>query len=269
MINPLDTHALVLAPVFTPQGTQLGTIDSVRVDPGSGWPRWASLQTTEGTTLIPLAHATLTAGVLQVPYGVELVRAAPRITPPGAPPSPAQTAQLSAYYGPFDDPTTTPALSSPSDLSTSGPAATAAVPTASPPSSVHPAEDSNPLVATRSEEQLRVATESVPVGTVRVSKHIVTEEKTITVQLRREELRLEHVPLTPTEHPGHGAAHEVGAGKDVVIVLHAEQANVTTEIVPIERVTVHTDVITEQQSLWGTVSHEEVTINDDTQPGRE
>jgi len=134
---------------------------------------------------------------------------------------------------------------------------------------VHPAEDSNPLVVTRSEEQLRVATESVPVGTVRVSKHIVTEEKTITVQLRREELRLEHVPLTPTEHPGHGAAHEVGAGKDVVIVLHAEQANVTTEIVPIERVTVHTDVITEQQSLWGTVSHEEVTINDDTQPGRE
>ncbi len=34
MINPVDTHALVGAPVFTPQGTQLGTIDSVRVDPG-------------------------------------------------------------------------------------------------------------------------------------------------------------------------------------------------------------------------------------------
>ncbi len=63
MINPVDSPALVGAPVSTPQGTQLGTIDSVRVDPGSGWfPRWASVQTTEGTTLIPLAHATLTAG---------------------------------------------------------------------------------------------------------------------------------------------------------------------------------------------------------------
>ncbi len=157
------------------------------------------------------------------------------------------------------------AATSPSDLSASGPEATTAVPTASPPSPVHPAEDSNPLVVTRSEEQLRVATESVPVGTVRVSKHIVTEEKTITVQLRREELRLEHEPLTPTEHPGHDAAHEVGAGEDVVIVLYAEWANVTTEIVPIEQATVHTDVLTEQQSLWGTVSHEEITINDDAQ----
>ena len=48
-------------------------------------------------------------------------------------------------------------------------------------------------------------------------------------------------------------------------MLYAERANVTTEVVPIEQVTVHTDVLTEQQSLWGTVSHEEITINDDAQ----
>jgi len=59
-------------------------------------------------------------------------------------------------------------------------------------------------------------------------------------------------------------AHELGTGQDVVIVLYAERANVTTEVVPVEQVTVHTDVVTEQQSLWGTVSHEEITINDDT-----
>jgi len=147
MINPLDTHALVLAPVFTPQGTQLGTIDSVRVDPGSGWPRWASLQTTEGTTLIPLAHATLTAGVLQVPYGVELVRAAPRITPPGAPPSPAQTAQLSAYYGPFDDPTTT-RLRRSAPPATSPPAGPQPPPLSPP--RPHPRRCTQPRTATRS-----------------------------------------------------------------------------------------------------------------------
>jgi len=113
-------------------------------------------------------------------------------------------------------------------------------------------------------EQLQVATESVPVGTVRASKHVVTEEKTIIVQLRREELRLEHEPLTPTEHPSDDVAHELGTGQDVVIVLYAERANVATEVVPVEQVTVHTDVLTEQQSLWGTVSHEEITINDDT-----
>ncbi len=135
---------------------------------------------------------------------------------------------------------------------------------AEPPTSPSPAEQPDPLVVTRSEEQLQVATESVPVGTVRVSKHVVTEEKTIIVQLRREELRLEHEPLTPTEHPSDDVAHELGTGQDVVIVLYAERANVATEVVPVEQVTVHTDVLTEQQSLWGTVSHEEITINDDT-----
>ncbi len=50
----------------------------------------------------------------------------------------------------------------------------------------------------------------------------------------------------------------------MVIVLYAARANVTTEVVPVEQVTVHTDVVTEQQSLWGTVSHEGITINDDT-----
>jgi len=47
-------------------------------------------------------------------------------------------------------------------------------------------------------------------------------------------------------------------------VLYAERANVATEVVPVGQVTVHTDVITERQSLSGTVSHEEITINDDT-----
>jgi len=152
---------------------------------------------------------------------------------------------------------------SPSDLSASGPEATTAVPTASPPSPVHPAEDSNPLVVTRSEEQ-RVATESAPVGTVRVSKHIITEEKRSPCNCAAKNSASNTNPSPPPSTPATMRPTNSAPGEDVVIVLHAEQANVTTEIVPIERVTVHTDVLTEQQSLWGTVSHEEITINDDT-----
>jgi len=37
----------------------------------------------------------------------------------------------------------------------------------------------------------------------------------------------------------------------VVIVFYAERANVTTEVVPVEQVTVDTDVVAEQQSLRG------------------
>jgi len=145
MINPVDGPALVGAPVFTPQGTQLGTIDSVRVDPGSGWPRWASVQTTEGTTLIPLAHATLAAGVLQVPYAAELVRAAPRIPPPGTPPHQRR---------PHNSRRTTAPSTTPPPLRRSAPPATFPPPGPQPPPlsppRPHPRRCTQPRTATRS-----------------------------------------------------------------------------------------------------------------------
>ena len=52
------------------------------------------------------------------------------------------------------------------------------------------------LVITRSAEQLRTTTETVVVRRLRLRKYIVTEERTITVQLRREEFRIEELPAT-------------------------------------------------------------------------
>ena len=48
---------------------------------------------------------------------------------------------------------------------------------------------------TRSEEQLRVGTEQVGATRVRLVKYVVTEEVQITVPIRREEIRVEQVPL--------------------------------------------------------------------------
>lgn len=98
---------------------------------------------------------------------------------------------------------------------------------------------------------------------MRVSKHVVTEESRLSCSCAARSSASNTSP-SPPEHPSDDVAHELGTGQDVVIVLYAERANVATEVVPVEQVTVHTDVLTEQQSLWGTVSHEEITINDDT-----
>lgn len=54
-----------------------------------------------------------------------------------------------------------------------------------------------PVIVTRSEEQARIRTLSVPVERVRVRKVIVTEEKQITVTIRREELRIDRSPIDP------------------------------------------------------------------------
>ncbi len=51
--------------------------------------------------------------------------------------------------------------------------------------------------------------------------------------------------------------------RSFVVVIRGMSTGIT-EVVTVEQVTVRTDVVTEQQSLWATVSHEEFTIDDDT-----
>ncbi|WP_324275183.1 YsnF/AvaK domain-containing protein [Blastococcus brunescens] len=56
---------------------------------------------------------------------------------------------------------------------------------------------------TRSEERLVVGTERVATTRARLVKYIVTEEVQITVPIRREEIRLEEVPIdAPDDGPG-------------------------------------------------------------------
>ncbi|WP_286966834.1 MULTISPECIES: DUF2382 domain-containing protein [Arsenicicoccus] len=68
---------------------------------------------------------------------------------------------------------------------------------------------------TRSEEELFVTTRPVESGRVRVSKRVVTEERTITV--RREELVVEELPARaslPADHDGVTGAGDRADGED-------------------------------------------------------
>ena len=116
----------------------------------------------------------------------------------------------------------------------------------------------------RSEERLHVGTLSVPVERVRVRKVVVTEERTVTVTVRREELRVEREPIAPGD-----VVQEQLAGPDqdprvVEMVLHEERVVVEREVVPVERVRVVVDRVTTQQPVEATLSHEEVVVEGDT-----
>ena len=104
--------------------------------------------------------------------------------------------------------------------------------------------DARPRAMTRSEEQLRVRTESLPVGRVRLRKHIVTEYEQVTVPVQREEIRLEQEPIggpvAEVDSVAGGAIGDqvpgqVGAGDEHEVALHAERPVVRTETVPVER----------------------------------
>ncbi|MCW2604011.1 MAG: uncharacterized protein JWN61_2146 [Pseudonocardiales bacterium] len=110
---------------------------------------------------------------------------------------------------------------------------------------------------TRSEEQLRVGTEQVEAGRARLRKHVVTENVTTTVPVSHEEVRIEREPITDANR---GAAM---SGADITeeeheVTLHAERPVVTTEAVPVERVRLATETVTEDETVSGTVRKEKI-----------
>ncbi|WP_181439723.1 DUF2382 domain-containing protein [Curtobacterium sp. MCBD17_028] len=119
------------------------------------------------------------------------------------------------------------------------------------------------VAVTRSEERLVVRTDAVPVRRVRIRKVIVSEERTVTVTVRREELRVEEESLDGTDVVDPGTVLPIGSADAIELVLHEEQVEVVTRVVPVERVRVVTDVVTEQRSLTETVGHEEVDVVDE------
>jgi uncharacterized protein (TIGR02271 family) len=118
-----------------------------------------------------------------------------------------------------------------------------------------------PVEVVRSEEQLHIHTVSVPVERVRVQKVIVTEERTITVTVRREELRLVREPVRPGEEPSAEVATFDSGDRVIDMVLHEEQIVIGRQVVPVERVRVVVDRVVTQQSVTAELSHEEVDVS--------
>jgi stress response protein YsnF len=138
----------------------------------------------------------------------------------------------------------------------------------------------------RSEEQLRVGTERVAATRVRLVKYVVTEEVQITVPIRREEIRIEEVPIDATDDgsPGeslvagpdtygaHSArpAGSVGGpagGLPDEVILHTERPVVTVEVVPRERVRLRTELVQGQETVTGQVQREEIVVDETPSAG--
>ena len=128
-------------------------------------------------------------------------------------------------------------------------------------------------VVTRSEERLVVSTEPGDHHRIRVSKRIVSEERVVTVTVRREVLVVERldgpegrpVPMAGRGSGDRGAAgtttRSEGLGVSVVeLVLHEEEVEVVTRAVPRERVKVFVDTVTELVEVHETLSREVVDV---------
>jgi uncharacterized protein (TIGR02271 family) len=116
---------------------------------------------------------------------------------------------------------------------------------------------------TRSEEELRLTSAWRPVDRVRVRKRIVTEQRVVTVELRREELVVEREPL---EEAPVVLGEAPPVPEPLVLTLSEEQAVITKVVVPLERVRISVDRVTEEHELRTTLRSEQVDVVQERPP---
>ena len=251
-----------------------------RLEPGPdpGGP-WTGLFGTH-VSVVPLVAAELRGEELHVPFDKQQLKTAPHHDP-GLELSPQDEIDLFDHYGlPYHDPMPRP---------TPGMTAERAVGAVGRADEAQWVRDTSGAVTddamTRSEERLRVRTESQPASRVRLRKHVVTEYQQVTVPVRREEIRLEREPAidpgpdvtastsddgTPVEtRPpvGSEAAGRLRSDDEHVVTFYEERPVLGTETVPVERVRLGKQTVIEQQTVGGPLRRELRAASNSATPG--
>jgi uncharacterized protein (TIGR02271 family) len=200
---------------------------------------------------------------LRFPYEKTKVKDAPRVQDENGHLSPEEEAELYRYYG----------LSAPGMQTQTGFAAGTVgrtdrdgdgVSTTSraAPSAMTPRGPTTDSAMTRSEEQLNVGTQRVEAGRARLRKYVVTENQTMTVPVSREEVRVEREPITDA-NVGNALDGPAISEEEHEVTLRAEQPVVAKEAVPVERVRLNKETVTEQQTVSDSVHKEQIEIDTD------
>jgi uncharacterized protein (TIGR02271 family) len=115
---------------------------------------------------------------------------------------------------------------------------------------------------TRSEEQVRVGTQNVETGRARLRKYVVTENVTQTVPVSREEVRVEREPITDANVGAATSGPDISE-EEHEVTLHEERPVVEKETVPVERVRLDTETVTDQAQVNEEVRKEQIDVDGD------
>jgi uncharacterized protein (TIGR02271 family) len=234
-------QALDASVVVGNDGSEIGKVGQVYTDNDTGQPSWVTVKTGwfgSNESFVPLASATVEGDTIRVPYDKDMIKGAPN-NDGGEPLSETDEQGLYSYYG----------------FGATGGQATGTD------TEIH-AQAGNVgsgEYMTRSEEQLHVGTEKVQTGRARLRKVVVTEQQNVTVPVSREEVRVVREPIAP----GDTADATIGeAATDVT--LTEERLVVNKETVPVEKVRLGTETVTEQQEVSEAVRKEKIEFDDAT-----
>ncbi len=263
MISTSDLTRVTGSTVVDSDGDKIGTAREVYVDDSTGQPEWVTVNTgLFGTSesFIPLSQAQLAEDGLRVPYDKKMVKDAPRLGDSGHL-TPEEEDELYRYYG-ISGQGRTDDLYLERDRDTTGTATGTTTGTAGYESERTTVghDTSGPTTddaMTRSEERLNVGTERREAGRARLRKYVTTETQTVDVPVTKEEVRLEREPITEA-NMGNATAGPDISEEEHEVVLTEERPVVTTETVPVERVRMEKEQVTETESVSGEVRKEHI-----------
>lgn len=231
--------------VVDPEGAKIGSIGQVYVDDDTSRPSWVTVKTgLFGTSesFVPLEGARTDGSDIVVPYTKDKVKDAPRVEPDGHLEIEEED-RLYSYYelaggnrGGVDTGRNTVGHD------TSGPTTDDAM--------------------TRSEEQLNVGTRKEVTGRARLRKYITTENVTTTVPVQREEVRIEREPINDS-NVGDAMDGPELSEEEHEVTLHEERPVVEKETVPVERVRLDKDTVTEEHTVNEEVRKENIDVDGD------
>ena len=249
-----------------PQGDKIGKIGQVYVDDVTGQPDWVTVNTgLFGTKehFAPLQGASVSGDDVVLPFDKDVVKDAPDVAD-ASHLDPDEQDALYTYYAQYlgTTGTGTADYAATSGTATGGTAdysQTSGTRTEGHDTSGPTTDDA----MTRSEEHLNVGTQRVEAGRARLRKFVVTEQQTVSVPVSHEEVRIEREPITDA-NIGNALDGPAISEEEHEVVLHAEQPVVTTEAVPVERIKLGTETVSETQQVTGQVRKEEVEVVDET-----
>ncbi len=113
-------------------------------------------------------------------------------------------------------------------------------------------------------EELVAGTRQEQIGDVHLHKDVVTEQESVPVTLRREEVTVERVPVD--QNVDLGATPDAFQGQDIDVPVMGEEAVVGTQVHETEEVRLRKQTTTAQEQVSATVRKERVVVDgvDDT-----
>lgn len=229
-------------------GQKIGKLDSLYRDQDGGQLEWALVNTGlfgSKSSFVLLRGATLRQDDVRVAFDKDTVKNAPRIDT-GGELTPDEERRLFDHYGVAYD--QDEAARATGDTSRAG--------------SDRWSEPGSDEAMTRSEEELRVGTESRERGRARLRKHVVTEHQQATVPVRREEVHIEREPIDDTNRDAATSGPSISEDEHAM-TLHEERPVTDTEVVPKERVRMSKNVETEHETVDADLRKERIDTDDD------